>query len=145
MADEPKVLGDSQARFLVHLGTRMAPGIAGLDRRGVKRFRLVIRRMLLRRSAAERFQVRLLLFVIRWLPAPVFLRPFERIPRGAQDWILRRFETAPFRLLRAGFWGLKTLVFMGHYGQPNVAREIHYTPDLRRGNDYLETAANPPP
>lgn len=140
MAKQTKVFSESQARFLVRLGARMAPGIAELDWRGRKRFRLIIRGMLLRRSGMERFQVRLLLRVIRWLPAIVFFRPFERIPVGAQDWILRRLENAPIKLLRAGFWGLKTLVYMGYYGQPEIAKTVHYTPDLQHGNDHLGAA-----
>jgi len=137
MAKGPTVFSDSQARFLLHLGRCVAPGVAELDTRGAKRFRMIIRLMLLRRSGMERFQVRLFLRVIRWLPALVFFRPFEKIPVSAQTWILLRFENAPIKLLRAGFWGLKTLMFMGYYGQLEIAKKVKYEPDLHHGNDLL--------
>lgn len=137
MASNPKVFSERQARFLLHLGETVAPGVAALDRRGQKRFRMIIRLMLLRRSNMERLQVRLFLLVLRWLPAPVFFRPFERIPASAQTWILLRFENAPIKLFRAGFWGLKTLIFMGYYGQLAIAKKVRYEPDLRRGNELL--------
>ena len=144
MAKGPKVFSERQARFLLQLGQCVAPGVADLDTRGKKRFRMIIRLMLLRRSGMERFQVRLFLLVLRWLPAPVFFRPFERIPSSAQTWILLRFENAPIKLFRAGFWGLKTLIFMGYYGQLEIAAKVHYEPDLRHGNELLQKDAQTP-
>ncbi len=38
--------------------------------------------------------------------------------------------------LRKGFWGLKTFIFMGYYGRPQVGREIHYCPS-NKGNELL--------
>ena len=105
---------------------------------------MIIRLMLLRRSGMERFQVRLFLFVLRWLPAPVFFRPFERIPNSAQTWILLRFENAPIKLFRAGFWGLKTLIYMGYYGQLEIATKVKYEPDLRHGNELLRRGGQTP-
>ena len=54
-----------------------------------------------------------------------------------QNWLLRTIEAAPLKLVRAGFWGLKTLIFLGYYGQRQTAAAIHYTPSLRNGNDFL--------
>lgn len=140
-----RVFSRSQAKFLTHLGTVVAPGLAELDSRGQWRFRTLINTMLLRRSESERRQIRLFLFVIRWLPAIVFFRPFERIPIGAQGWILRFLENAPLKLLRSGFWGLKTLLYLGYYGQPDVAEARHYVPDLKRGNELLQSGTRPLP
>ena len=137
MANERPVFSDRQAAFVLHLATRLVPEAASLDPRRRRRIRLIMRRMLRRRSGGERFQVRLFLWVIRWLPAPVFFRPFERVPTGVQNWLLRRLESAPLKLVRAGFWGFKTLIFLGYYGQKQTAAAIHYTPSLHNGNDFL--------
>jgi hypothetical protein len=45
-------------------------------------------------------------------------------------------ESSPVRLLRVGVWGLKTLIFMGYYGQPVIAARTGYTPSLD-GNEVL--------
>ena len=137
MAAERPVFSDRQAAFVLHLATRLVPEAASLDPRRRRRIRLIMRRMLRRRSGAERFQVRLFLWIIRWLPAPVFFRPFERTPTGVQNWLLRRLESAPLKLVRSGFWGFKTLIFLGYYGQKPTATAIHYTPSLHNGNDFL--------
>ena len=36
-------------------------------------------------------------------------------------------------LLRRGFWGLRTLVFLGYYGRPEIGGRIGYQP--RRQGD----------
>jgi hypothetical protein len=45
-----------------------------------------------------------------------------------QDAALRWFHDAPLAPLRHGFWGVKTLIFMGYYGRPEAAAEIGYRP-----------------
>lgn len=131
------VFSARQAAFLQHLATRIIPEASGMSARQAKRLRLIVRGMLRRRSGMERFQVRVFLFAIRWLPAVVYFRPFERIPEHAQDGILGWLEAAPLKLIRAGFWGLKTLIFMGYYGQPAIQEDIGYTPSLHDGNEFL--------
>lgn len=134
------VLSEALGVFLQHLASSIVPEAVELTYAQRKRLRLIVRFMLCRRSGMERVQVRVFLFLIGWLPALVFLRPFERIPEGVQDWILRRLEAARIRLVRAGFWGLKTLIFMGYFGQHDIVRAIGYTPSLHDGNVYLESA-----
>ena len=38
-------------------------------------------------------------------------------------------ERAPFRLIRRGVWGLRTLVLMGYYTQPEVIAGLGYRAD----------------
>jgi len=40
--------------------------------------------------------------------------------------LLHSLERAPLLLIRRGVWGLRTLVFMGHYTQPSVVDRIGY-------------------
>jgi hypothetical protein len=44
--------------------------------------------------------------------------------------VLRWFEDCPVGLLRKGFWGLKAMVFMGYYGQPETNELVGYAPEL---------------
>ena len=47
-----------------------------------------------------------------------------------QDAVLRWFEDNPVGALRSGTWGLKTMVFMGYYGQPETNASVGYQPGL---------------
>ena len=46
------------------------------------------------------------------------------------DALLRWFEDCPVSLLRKGLWGLKAMVFMGYYGQPETNELVGYAPDF---------------
>lgn len=70
----------------------------------------------------------LLLFVrlANWLALVPYGRPFTRLGPAARQAHLTRLENAPLLLIRRGFWGLRTLVFMGYYGQARVRQELGY-------------------
>ena len=40
-------------------------------------------------------------------------------------------ENAPLLLMRRGFWGIKTLVFMGYYGRDEARAEVGYRATVR--------------
>jgi hypothetical protein len=65
-----------------------------------------------------------------------FGRPFDRLAPARQDAVLRWFQDAPVRRLRQGFWGVKTLIYMGYYLRADIGAEIAYHPS-RSGNDRL--------
>jgi hypothetical protein len=52
----------------------------------------------------------------------------DALAAARQARVIRFFESVPIRLLRIGTWGVKTLVFMGYYGQPEIARRAGYVP-----------------
>jgi len=131
-----RVLSRERAEFLAYLATRIVPESAALGRVEQRRFMLIARFALGNRPAFERFQVRLFLWIVQWLPAFILLRPFEGLPLPWQDAILRLLENAPLALIRAGFWGLKTVIFMGYYGQATIEARIRYEPSFH-GNEKL--------
>jgi hypothetical protein len=49
---------------------------------------------------------------------------------SAQDAVLRWFEDCPLGLLRKGFWGLKAMIYMGYYGQPETNELVGYAPEI---------------
>lgn len=51
-------------------------------------------------------------------------------PRARERW-LRSLENSPALILRRGFWGLRTLIYLGYYGQPAIAAGIGYRPNSR--------------
>jgi hypothetical protein len=73
--------------------------------------------------------VRQLKLFIRVIGALSVLRygiTFGRLDPRRRSLLLGRLESSSLLLIRRGFWGLRTLVYMGYYGQPEVQKEIGY-------------------
>ena len=122
--------------FLLVVAQRIAPGIGALDPPARERVAAIVDAALAARPAPLRRQFALFLSVLRWAPLARYGRTFERLSHPQQDAVLRWFQDAPVAKLRHGFWGLKTLVYMGYYGRPEVGPAIGYRP-VREGNRML--------
>ena len=81
-------------------------------------------------------QLRLLLRVIEWLPVLRYGRPFTSLGAPQRSQVLGYLQRHPLELIRTGFWGLRTLAFLGYYGRPDGARDIGYGAN-RRGWEAL--------
>ena len=130
------VLSPDQREFLSVLAGRIVPEWRKLDAAGLERSFALIEEALASRPASMRRQFRLFLRAVRWLPAFRFGRPFERLEPAAQDAVLGWLQDAPVALIRKGFWGLKTLVFLGYYGRHEAGEAVGYRP-LKAGNTLL--------
>jgi hypothetical protein len=122
--------------FLLLLAHRLAPGSQTMSTEEVQAFFAAVRRTLGARPRALQLQFALFLSVVRWLPALRYGGPIERLSPEDQDAALRWFQSAPIGLLRKGFWGLKTIVYLGYYGQPEIAARLGWKP-AKDGNAYL--------
>ena len=122
--------------FLLRVGERIAPGISALDPAGRNDVEALINQAIAARPPRVRRQLALFLTVLRWAPVLRYGRTFERLPASQQNAVLRWFHDAPIGSLRQGFWGVKTLVFMGYYGRPEIGVTIGYRPS-RSGNAIL--------
>ena len=118
------------------IGDRVAPGLPGLDEAARDRVLAIIGHAIDARPPALRRQLAVFLDLIGWASLLRFGRPFERLDAARQDRVLRWFHDAPLVPLRHGFWGVRTLIFMGYYGRPEIGDEIHYHP-ARDGNRVL--------
>jgi len=125
-----KSLPQEKAEFLQVLAARIVPETTELDAAGLSRFFGIIDGALQDRPATVRRQFATFLGVLRWVPAARFGRPFEQLRSECQDAVLRWFEDCPVSILRKGFWGLKAMIFMGYYGQPETNELVGYAPDL---------------
>src|SRR5271157_1658417 len=83
------------------------------------------------RSPALRRQLQLFLRAIEWLPAVRYGRTFAALGDEQRSRVLRHLQDHPVERIRCGFWGLRTLAFLGYYGRPEAARAIGYAPDSR--------------
>lgn len=122
--------------FLLLIGVRIAPGLGRLDERERERVRAIIERAIAMRPPAVRRQLGAFLNLVRWAPVVRYGAPFDRLAPARQDAVLRWFQDAPIGRLRSGFWGVKTLVYMGYYGRGGTGEEIGYRPS-RSGNHFL--------
>jgi len=129
-------LSDARRAFLLTLAARMVPGSSSLTPAGREAFHRLIDGTLATRPAAVQRQFGLFLGVLRWAPALCYLRPLDRLDGARQDAVLRWFQHCPLALVRSGFWGVRTLVFLGCYGQPDAGASIAYTPSTD-GNAVL--------
>jgi hypothetical protein len=125
-----QTLSEREWEFLTScLAARIAPDSAAFDADGRRRFREIVAEAMVK-------QIRLFLGVLRRAPALRYGRTLDRLSPDRQDAVLRWFQDAPVQKLRQGLWGVKALVYMGTYAQPEVAPGLHYTPSFD-GNAHL--------
>ncbi|MGQ0646446.1 MAG: gluconate 2-dehydrogenase subunit 3 family protein [Gemmatimonadaceae bacterium] len=102
----------------------------------------LVEHALAKRPERLRRQFVTLLRVIEYLPALSHRRRFSRLGPGARVAVLKKLERSPILLVRRGFWGLRTLVMMGYYAQPEIQTRLGYCahPDgwsaRRRSGEY---------
>lgn len=135
-----KSLSKEKAEFLRVLAARIVPETAELDSAAMGRMIGLIDEALLERPPSVRRQFGTYLGLLRWAPLARFGGSFENLSTDRQDAVLRWFESCPVGLLRAGFWGLKVLIFMGYYGQPETNAVVDYAPQ-RDGRVGLDARA----
>ncbi len=130
------VLGASRTELFLAIARRVVPEVAHLDEDGRASFLAPVEKMLGSKSPAVRRKLFVFLSVMRWTPVLRYGRRFDALGAGPQDAVLRWFFRSPVGALRKGFWGVKTLVFLGYYGRPEVGASIGYVP-ARDGNARL--------
>jgi hypothetical protein len=122
--------------FLEAISSSIVPECASLDDAGRAEARRIMEAAVASRAPAVRAQLSLFAFVLRWLPALRWARPLDALDAGRRDRALRWFQESPLAPVRKGFWGVRTIVMMGYYGQPAVGGKIGWRPS-RDGNARL--------
>ena len=133
-------LTDSQRAFLLAISPRIVPAAAQMTPAAREAMLALIEGTLASRTPAMRRQFGLFLLALRWLPFLRYLRPLDRLEGDRQDAALRCFQNHPAQVVRGGFWGVRTLVLLGYYGQPANGPSIAYTPSID-GNAVLHARA----
>ena len=125
-----KSLSDEHIELFMAIAQTVTPEVASLDADGVARMTAIVDQALLDRDPSTRKQLGTFLGVIRLAPLLRYGRTFPGLDPTPRTVVLRWFENCPISLIRKGFWGLKALVFMGYYGQPERWSEIGYAPEI---------------
>ena len=83
------------------------------------------------RPPALRGQLQLFLRTIEWLPVVRYGHTFSALADERRGRVLRYFQDHPLERIRSGFWGLRTLAFLGYYGRPEGAHAVGYVVNPR--------------
>ena len=103
-----------------------APAAEGLSAEGWARAETIVNGALADRPPSVRRQLVLFVRVLGVLAVLRFGRPLVRLAPAQTGRLLGALERSPFLLLRRGTWGLRTLAFMGYYGQEEVRMRLGY-------------------
>jgi len=109
----------------------VVPEASALDDTAWADAEALVERTLARRPAAMQRQLVVFLRAIENLPRLRWGRPFTALGADERARFLAALEHAPILLLRRGFWGLRTLCYLGYYARPEAAAEIGYGADAR--------------
>jgi hypothetical protein len=129
-----EVLGAAQQRVLVRLASCIVPETAGSPAEVTDGMVSAVDAQLKPRPRSQQLAFKLLL---------LGLAGMTLLPRQWQTRALQWLENFPLRLVRVGIWGLKTLVFLGYYGQESIQRRVGYVPSKEHGNDRLHAGLPP--
>jgi hypothetical protein len=109
----------------------VVPDAKQLDEPGWLALEALVEDVLELRPPALRRQLQLFLRAIHWLPVVRYGRTFAALGDEQRSRILCYLQDHPVERIRCGFWGLRTLAFLGYYGRPEGAHAIGYRPDPR--------------
>ncbi len=109
----------------------VVPNSAGLDERGWRELEALVNESLLGRPKTLRRRLRLFVRLVQWLPVFRYALTFTSLDNRRRTAFLTSLQRSRIRLVRVGFWGLRTLAFLGYYGRIGAAEAIGYRPDPR--------------
>jgi len=124
----PSVLSALQRRFLRKLAALIVPETEGASASVTDAMISAVDDQLRPRPRLQQLEFKLLLLGLGWMTL---------LPRGWRVWLLHRLDNFPLRLVRVGLWGLKTLIYLGYYGQEPIQQRIRYLPSRLEGNVRL--------
>lgn len=132
IAKEPShsVLPPVRAVFRAVVVT-VVPNAKQLDEPSWLALEALVEDLLEHRPPVFRRQLQLFLRAIEWLPLVRYGHTFAGLADEHRHRVLRYLQDHPVEPIRCGFWGLRTLAFLGYYGRPEVAHAIGYRPDPR--------------
>ena len=108
------------------IAVTVVPEAGRLDAAGWADVERLVEETLEPRPASVKRQLRLLLRAIGKLPVLRRGKPFTSLSQEERTAFLSGLENAPLVLLRRGFWGIRTLVYLGYYARPEAGAGIGY-------------------
>jgi hypothetical protein len=113
------------------IATTVVPEAESLTPADWEEVERIVEQAVAMRPPAVRRQLASFIRLVNLLPVARFGRTFMALDTARRARALRALESAPVLLVRRGFWGLRTLVFMGYYARPAIASSIGYRASAR--------------
>lgn len=113
------------------IAVTVVPEASALDEAGWSALEGLVEKTLAKKPTGMQRQLVTFVRAIEHLPRLRWGRPFTALSPEERTRFLSGLERAPVLLLRRGFWGLRTLVFLGFYARPEAAAAIGYRADAR--------------
>lgn len=113
------------------LASSIVPEASRLDEAGWGQLERIVEGALAERPLALRRQLGLFIRILDLVPLARWGRRFVALDAERRAGFLASVQDSGLLLIRRGFWGLRTLVFMGYYARPAGAQEIGYRADPR--------------
>lgn len=108
------------------VATTVVPETASEDERAWLDLEAMIARALAARSARVQQQLVSFLRLVQVLPIARYGRRFTVLHSRQRAAFLGSLERSRLLVLRRGFWGIRSLIFMGYYTRDDVAESIGY-------------------
>jgi hypothetical protein len=109
----------------------VVPESSKLDENGWVDLEALVAASLSDRPANLRLRLQLFLQLIQWLPLLNYRRPFSSLDPESRRRFLASLQNTKVDLIRVGFWGVRTLAFLGFYGRSEAREAIGYRPSPR--------------
>lgn len=122
---------DSIRSLVRTIATTVVPEASRLDEAAWMEWEQIIGKALESKPAGLRRQLILFIRVLDVLPIFRFGKTLQGLDPARRTQFLLGLQDAPVLLLRRGFWGLRTLIFMGYYGREAGRAETGYRADPR--------------
>lgn len=113
------------------IAVTVVPEASALNESDWSTLEALVEKTLAKRPAGMQRQFVTFIRAIEHLPRLRWGRPFSALSPEERTRFLSGLERVPVLLLRRGFWGLRTLVFLGFYARPEAAEAIGYRADAR--------------
>lgn len=108
------------------VATTVIPESASLDEHAWTEVEAVIDEAVAKRGPRIARQLATFVRVLQLAPVARYGRPFTRLDARRRVAFLEAIERSGVLLVRRGFWGVRTLIFMGYYTREDIAAEIGY-------------------
>jgi hypothetical protein len=109
----------------------VVPEAGRLHEQGWAELETLVEAALRDRPAAMLRQLRLFLRAIQWFCVFRYGRSFTSLSTDKRTRVLSHLQDHRIELVRCGFWGLRTLAFLGFYGRADATQAIGYAADPR--------------
>ena len=116
-------------RHILHaIATTVIPETVSLDARVWSELDEVIEQAVAKRGERVQRQIVTFLRLVQNLPLARYGKVFTSLDAARRIAFLESVERSRLLLVRRGFWGVRTLVFMAYYTRDDVTEAIGYQP-----------------